>query len=156
MAGLTCSAIVGILCLQTPIGGSLDLKLEDQGIYINNTVSAKDWALSTGGSMERAPPQLDTAKLPQACDQGTCLRYWRKCDAAHPARCNFGIALDGLGSTFFSIASLDRDGFTHALEAVRIIVDLKAGVTIPLLKLDQDSPSDKPPLLPPIEQQRPL
>ena len=157
MAGLVCSAIVGILCLQAPIGGGLDLKLEDQGIYINNTIVAKDWALSTGSSMERAPPRLDVAKLAQACDQGTCVHYWRKCDGTgHTVMCNFGVALDDHGSTFFSVASLDADGFKHALEAVRIVADLKTGATIPLLKLDQDSPGDKPPLMPSADPQAPL
>jgi hypothetical protein len=158
MAGLVCSAIVGVLCLQVPIaGGGLNLKLEDQGIYVANAIEAKDWKLSQSQSMEWAPPKLDAAKLQRACDQNSCVRYWRKCnDARHPAKCLYAISFDNAGSTFFDIAVTGADGFRHAMEAIRIVVDIKAGITVPLAKLDHDGPGDEAPVLPSANTPRPL
>ena len=148
MAGLVCSAIVGFLCVQVAIGDTANIKLEDQGIYVNDSIQSKDWGLSTGRGMERAPPKLDTAKLQKACDGSTCLLYWRKCsDAAPYVNCAYGLELDGNSSVFFDLAAKGADGLKHATDAIRIIVDLKSGTTVPLSKLDRDGPGDQPPVL---------
>ena len=147
MTGLLCSAIVaGVFCLQPPIGSTTDLKLEDQGIWMADSIHAPDWTLSWGVSTEHAPPKLDSAKAQQACDQGVCLHYWRHCDdAAHPAKC--GYAVD-VGNTFFELTVTGADGLKHAQAAVSIVTDIKAGTAIPLSKLDQDGRGDSAPLLP--------
>ena len=152
MAGLVCSAIVGFLCLQTPIGGQVDVKLFDQGIYVTDTIEAKDWTLSWSRSMERAPPRLDTAKLAKGCDGETCVLYWRKCS---DVQCSFAVVADGGVDHYFDIAMKGADGQKHALEAIRIIVDLKQGTTVPLSKLDRDGPGGTAPVLPP-DSQAPL
>ena len=147
MAGLLCSALVaGVLCVQPPIGGSLDLALEDQGIWVADTIRAPDWTLSWGMSTEHAPPRLDAAKAQQACDQGVCVRYWYKCDdPANPTKCNYAV---DVANTFFTLSVTGADGLKHAQAAVSVVADIKAGIAIPLSKLDHDGPGDTAPLLP--------
>jgi hypothetical protein len=149
MAGLVCSAIVGFLCLQVPIGDTADIKLTDQGLYIADTIQVKDWTLSWGRSMEWAPPQLDGSKLAKACDDSTCVVYWRKCnDAAQPTKCSYAVALAGDSSVFFDLTASGADAMKQAMDAIRIVVDLKPGATVPLSKLDREGPGDQAPVLP--------
>jgi hypothetical protein len=148
MAAFVCSAIVGFLCLQVPIGSDVNVKLVDQGIYVANTFQAKDWTLSWGRSTEWAPPQLDMAKLSKACDGAACVLYWRKCDdAARPSKCSYGLVLGEKSSVYFDLTATDADGLKHAMDAFRIVADLASGAAVPLSKLDRDGPGDQAPLI---------
>jgi hypothetical protein len=149
MTTLVCSTIVGFLCIQAPLGDTLDVRLEDKGIFVADTIRAKDWTLSWGRSMEWAPPRLDMSKLAEVCKGSTCIRYWRKCDdAARPLQCSFAVGLAGNSSVFFDLAASTADGMKHAMQALQIVVDLPTGAAVPLAKLDRDGPSDQAPVLP--------
>jgi hypothetical protein len=149
MAGLVCSAIVAFLCVQAPMGGDgLNIRLQDQGIYIADTIQTKDWTLSWGQSMERASPQLDGTMLGKACDGATCLPYWRKC-SGDMAKCSYAVALSATYSVFFDITATSGDAQKRADDAIRIIADFKAGMAVPLAKLDHDGPGDTAPVLAP-------
>jgi len=149
MAGLLCSAIVGFLCVQVPIGDTLNVKLEDQGIYVADAIQAKDWTLSWSRSMERMPPVLDRQKLAKACDGAICVLYWRKCtDAAHSTTCSYAVGLEGNSNVYFDVTATDAAGMTQATDAFRIVVDFKSGTSLPLAKLDRDGPGDQAPILP--------
>ena len=148
MAGLVCSAIVGFLCVQVPVGNAANIKLEDRGIYVADTIQAKDWTLSWGRSMEWAPPRLDMSRLERVCDGSACVVYWRKCnDAAHPTTCSYAVGLGPDSSVFFDLTATGADGMKHAMDAIRIVVDLKSGAAVPLSKLDRDGAGDQAPVL---------
>ena len=69
---LACSIVAGLLCIQAPIAGVTTLSIDDGGIWVNQTAEfvskfgpAKTWKISTGRSMEWAPPARRCCKACQ-------------------------------------------------------------------------------------------
>ena len=128
--GLACTAIIGFLCVQAPIGGVTTVKLEDQGIWVANTVTAKNWTASWGRSMEWAPPSIDASRFAKACAEKVCVSYWRTCPG--PFTCNYFFD-DGHGfASNTTITASDQKGLDEAMQAVGIGSQWQPVMAVPL------------------------
>ena len=130
---LTCTAIIGFLCVQAPIGGVTTVKLEDQGIWVANTVQAKNWTAKWGRSMEWAPPRIDPSRLSRACTGGVCVSYWRACSASSESRACDYVFDDGHGFALNTrIEARDQAGLTEAMQSVGLVAKWQPVTAVPL------------------------
>jgi len=142
--GVICTAIIGFLCVQAPIGGVTNIKLEDQGIWVANTVTAKNWTASWGRSMEWAAPSIDVSRFAKACAGEACIAYWRFCTA--PFTCNF-IFDDGHGFALTAkIEAKDQKGLDEGMQAVGVVAKWQPVTAVPLAAMTVEGKGNKPPI----------
>lgn len=134
---LICSAIIGFLCVQAPVGDVTEVKLEDRGIWIANTVETKNWKASWGRSMEWRPPRIDPSRLAKACQGDACISYWRACTApGESLSCSY-VFDDGHGFALTAkIEAKDRKGLDEAMQAVGIVAKWQPVTAVPLAAMN--------------------
>ena len=154
-----CNIVFGILCIQTPIGGTTTVTNEDQGLYIRDSVAfvgfgEKKWSVGWGRNMEWPVVQhIDATRMQKACIGGVCRSYWRKCDdALHPKNCTFVIDGGGGWPAQFSIEAGSEDALKSALENVGI----NASTPIPFSAMDKEGEGTEPPVITEKSSQPPL
>jgi len=157
---LACSIVAGLLCIQAPIAGVTTLSIDDGGIWVNQTAEfvskfgpAKTWKISTGRSMEWAPPRVDAAKLAKACAGEACQSYWRKCDdSVHPKKCTFVIDEGGGVARTFTVEAPNETLLGEALANAGVL----AGRTpIAFAAMNQEAADPEAPYLRPQGPQPP-
>jgi hypothetical protein len=142
---LLCSAIIGFLCVRQPIGGVTNVKLEDQGIWVANTVTAPNWKASWGRSMEWPAPKIDPSRFVKACVGEACISYWRFCTA--PYTCNY-IINDGHGFALTAkIEAKDKKGLDEGMQAVGVVAKWQQPViAVPLAAMNVEGKGNLPPI----------
>ncbi len=142
---LTCTAIIGFLCVQAPIGGTTNIQLEDQGFWVGNTVQAKNWKASWGRSMEQPAARLDMARLDRGCLGKDCVAYWRRCDQK-AVRCTFYFD-NGKGyANALTVEAKDQTGLHEALTQLGIVVKWQPVTAVPLEALNKEGKGSKQPV----------
>lgn len=143
---LICSAIIGFLCVQAPIPGTTTVKLEDQGIWVANTIEAKNWKVSWGRSTEWPAPKIDASRLAKACMGEVCISYWRKCSTNFA--CDYAFD-DGHGYALTArIEAKDQKGLDEAMQAVGIVGKWQQPViAVPLATMSVEGKGDKRPVV---------
>jgi hypothetical protein len=142
---LICSAIVGFLCIQAPIPGPTNIKLEDQGIWVANTITAPHWTASWGRSMEWPSPRIDPSRFSKACVGEACVSYWRFCTA--PFTCNY-IIDDGRGFALTAkIEAKDQQGLDEGMQAVGVVAKWQQPViAVPFAVMNIEGRGRLPPI----------
>ena len=136
---LICSAIVGVICVAAPIGGTTDIKINDQGIYVHNSAEAGKWKADWGRSMEYPAPRIDSSRLDKACVKDLCLGYWRRCDdAVHPTHCTFLFEPRPGMAESIVVEGADEAAFKQAMESVGVVVGWQPVTAVPLAKMDRE------------------
>jgi len=152
--GFACSIVAGMMCIQAPIAGVTTLSIDDGGIWVNQSAvftskmgPNKTWRVSTGRSMEWAPPRIDAAQLAKACVGGACISYWRNCEPQQDAtRCSFTVDEGGGVARTFTLEASDHVAFNDAIANAGVLV---GGTAIPFLAFKQEAPSTQVPYLKP-------
>jgi hypothetical protein len=142
---LSCTAIIGFLCVQAPIPGTVDVKLEDQGLWVANLVKTPGWTAEWGMSMEHAPPLVDPARMAKACEGGACVGYWRQCVPGKDGiACRFLIDREG-AAVSVSVVAKDPAALDQALKALGVVAKWKEPVVaVPLAAMSIESKGEMP------------
>lgn len=139
----SCAALIGYICIASPAfppDGTQTTISISSGINIGGAVEVKSgrWGARFFSSTHfRA--QLNPDAMEDACADGTCIKYHRKCDnPVQPRICDFVIMSPGVPGDRVHVEGEDVQAFQSAIARLDFVIR-ESGVLVPFTAMNREA-----------------